>query len=125
MNSPTSISSSTSSSIGPITGEELTSVLQAEAFNSSTPQCKVGLSLFEIESSSLHSVGFEKDKIPEGQFSASDFPGIDDDIQFTALVDHTASDDHSASDDRTALDDHTASDDLNDPYDSELEVSGG
>ena len=60
MNSPTSTSSSTSSSIGPITGEESTSVLQAEAFNSPIPQSKVGLSPFENESLSLHSVCLKK-----------------------------------------------------------------
>ena len=67
-------------------------------------------------------MGFEKDRIPEGQFLASDLHGIDADIPFTALVDHTAHDDRTALDDHTALDYHMASDDLNDSYDSELEI---
>ena len=60
---------------------------------------------------------------PEGQFSASDLPGIDADINITALDDHTASDHDTALDDYTASDYRAASDDINDPYDSELAIS--
>ena len=108
-----STSSSTSSSIGPITGEELTTRSMPEGFVSPTSQCKGRLSPFESESSPRYSVGFETDRNSEGQFTASDIHGIDADIPFTAL------------------DDHKVSDDLNEvmnfvtdyEYDSELEVS--
>ena len=105
--------SSTSSFVGPITGEELTTRIMPEGFVFPTPQCESGLPPFENESPPRHSMGFETDRNSEGQFTASDLHGIDADIHVTAL------------------DDHTASGDLNDliklgtnyEYDSEVEVS--
>ena len=87
-----STSSSTSSSMGPIIGKDIDYVYYTGGF-SSTTQSKVGLSPFENESFSLHSVGCETDRISEGQFSAVDLHATDDYISFTALADHTASDD--------------------------------
>ena len=83
---------STSTSIGPITGEDLDDSYYAGGF-SSTAQSKVGLSLFENQSLLRSSAEGAVDRNSEGRFTASEFHAIGDYSSVTASDDSCAAPD--------------------------------